>query len=294
MRTKEIETPEIANYIVSNTESLYLLLETEFFEDAWSDVCDIDFGTSKRWVWSDTFLDEHETDGPLLVELDSNSPLIPYYIDNWSIENSAVVIKTPYSMELLIQHLQSLILIMLPDSTQAKMRLQEPRKLAGILNSMQKDTDYIALMGPIQEIIWRENCGKQSRWLGALNEQTHEPKHTKDDMFWFQFQQEHMDIINTNEALYFIHQLAWKISEQFDIDIKDAIEKTHQYTKEARQSGFLQDSEMEHYVSLRFDFGDFNTDDTAKSLLVDQNYEPGGRLQQVRIHLENSSEGALS
>lgn len=293
MRTKEIETSDISDYIRRDAESLYLLLETEFFEDAWSDVCDIDFGTVKRWLWSDTFLDQHETDGPLLVEVNNNSALISHYIEHWSTENSAIVIKTPYSMELLIQHLQSLILIMLPDGTHAKMRLQEPRKLAGILNSLQKDTDYESLMGPIKEIIWCENCGKQTRWLGAMNDKMQEPKHTKEDMFWFQFQQEYIDKINTNEALYFIHQLASKVSEKFDIDMKEAIDKTHEYTKEARQSGFLQDNEMEHYVNLRMDFGDFRNNETAKSLLIDKNYEPGGRLQKVRIHLENSSEGAL-
>lgn len=155
----------------------YLLLETKTFEE-WlarqpdvperhviiDFVRNVDYATSLRWVWRDTDYDEHYANGPVLVQYQSNSPLTKLFVDPWAATGGAVCLASPRPIDEVVAQLREILFVSMPNGNKARFRLQETTALASVLRALEAHRAS-ALLGPIQELIWRENFGPEyQRW----------------------------------------------------------------------------------------------------------------------------------
>ena len=274
------------------TDQLFLFLDSDYFEDSTAEVKAVEPHINIELLWNNSPLwDEYKYDGPIIVQLNEGSNLIAHFIEHWAKENCGIIIQSSYKLEEVFNHLQSLTFTAEPDDTLTRLRLYEPRKLRGIMNAMQEDEQLESFMGPIETFIWQENCGKESTWLTSKNPKPHPAKHDISDEHWFAFSKAQNDIIAQNEVRYFFRNLAWQLSEDFELEIDEAQKQSETLTREARTMGFLENDDMESYVRLRMQYGDFVNNQTVKKHLNDTDYEPGGRLTKIEVFLKNTLGG---
>lgn len=271
------------------TDQLFLFLDSDYFEDSISEVKAVEPHINIELLWDNNPLwDEYKYDGPIIVQLNENSNLIAHFIEHWAKENRGVIIQSSYKAEDIFNHLQSLTFTAEPDDTLTRLRLYEPRKLRGIMDAMQENEPLESLMGPIEKFIWQENCGEESTWLTTKNPKPHPAKHDISDEHWFAFSKPQNDIIAQNEVRYFFRNLAWQLSEDFELEINDAQKQSETLTREARTMGFMRNDDMESYVRLRMQYGDFRNKQTVKKHLHNANDNPGGRLTKIKVFLEQT------
>lgn len=272
-----------------NSEQLFLFLDSDYFEDSVDEVKSVESYVNIELLWDNNPLwDEYKYDGPILVQLNEGSIQIPHFIEHWAKENRGIIIQSSYKVEDVFNHLQSLTFTAEPDNTLTRLRLYEPRKLRGIVDAMQEDNDLENLMGPIEKFIWQENCGKESTWLTTKNPKPHPTKHDISDEHWFSFSKPQNDIIAQNEVRYFFRNLAWQLSEDFELEIDEAQKQSETLTREARTMGFMENNDMEKYVRLRMQYGDFRNNQSVQEHLKNTDYRPGGRLTKIEVFLKST------
>ncbi len=264
----------------------YLLLETDLINKPYDKVSAIDFFTTKEWLWNNTFLEQHQEDGPLLVNMEEDSALIPHYLSTWAIKNAAIMLFSPFELDTVMAHLQSIILIMMPDGNQARLRLHEPRKLAGILGALDSETQS-SLMGPIEHIIWLENCGQDQSWYQADNKMPHLPVNT--GLRWFCFNETQIQSFNRFEESWFIRNLAWKIAEQHNLEINTAQTETEALCKQALKDGFRAEQDITDYCHLQIQHSDKLNTGHCSILLKEQSIPPHARLVRVQRLLRKTA-----
>lgn len=280
---------EALTKLPENSENLFLFLDSDYFEDSVDEVKAVEFYVNIELLWDNNPLwDEYKYEGPILVQLNEGSIHIPNFIENWAKENRGIIIQSSYKPEDVFNHLQSLSFTAEPDNTLTRLRLYEPRKLRGLMDAMQEDHDLENIMGPIEAFIWQENCGEESTWLSTQNPKPRPAQHDISDEHWFAFSQPQNDIIAQNEVRYFFRNLAWQLSEDFDLDIDEAQKQSEALTREARTMGFLEHNDMESYVRLRMQYGDFRNNPSVQNDLNNTDYEPGGRITKIKVYLKNT------
>lgn len=161
-----------------DTERLhrYLLLESEALEDylrilpdapdrpsACDSVKQLDYCVFARWVWSGTEYERHETRGPLLVQYGLDSPLPEVFRDEWAAHDAGLLLTSEAPMDEVLDHLRRILFIQLPDGIRARFRIQEPLALTSVLQALSPERAAV-LLGPLQEIVWRENTGPTYQW----------------------------------------------------------------------------------------------------------------------------------
>lgn len=272
-----------------NSSQLFLFLDSDYFENSVDEVKAIESQVTIALLWEDSPLwDEYKYDGPIIVQLNEDSQLITYFIENWAEENAGIILQSSEKLEDVFKHLQSLIFTAEPDDTLTRLRLYEPRKLRGLVDAMQEDEQLESFMGSIEKFIWQENCGEESTWLTTENPKPHPAKHDISDEHWFAFSKQQNDIIAQNEVRYFFRSLAWQLSDDFELEIEDAQKQSEKLTREARTMGFMENDDMEGYVRLRMQYGDFRSNQTVKEHLNNTEYKPGGRLTKIKVFLEQT------
>ncbi len=285
----EVYSDEAVEKLAKNTDQLFLFLDSDYFEDSIAEVKAVEPYVNIELLWDNNPLwDEHKYDGPILVQLNEGSKHIAHFVDNWATENRGIIIQSSYKVEDVFNHLQSLTFTAEPDNTLTRLRLYEPRKLRGTVDAMQEDKDLESLMGPIETFIWQENCGEESTWLTSKNPKPQPATHTLKDEHWFAFSKPQNDIIAQNEVRYFFRSLAWQLSKDFELDIDDAQKQSETLTREARTMGFMEYNDMESYVRLRMQYGDFRNNQTVQEHLNNTEYQSGGRLTKIKVFLEQT------
>ncbi len=214
MKHKHFEEVQgLANELLDSQLNHYLLLDSlalsdYLFEPAEADsdtlpptpdireaISKIDPFTSMEWVWEDTLLDDQEEYGPILVSFDNDSPLIEYFDKNWSSENLGILFTSKEKPEPCLLHLQSLIMVTLPSGSQSRFSLQLPLNLTNILFALDLERSEL-LLGPIQQIIWKDKRSEKGYWLYRKN---HHPNMIeRNEMPWFEFSHAEMEVINQN------------------------------------------------------------------------------------------------
>ena len=277
------------NKLSENSDQLFLFLDSDYFENSVDEVKAIEISVTIALLWENSPLwDEYKYDGPIIVQLNEGSQLITHFIENWAEENTGIILQSSEKLEEVFEHLQSLIFTAEPDDTLTRLRLYEPRKLRGIVEAMQEDNDLENLMGPIEKFIWQENCGQESTWLTTKNPKPQSAQHDISDEHWFAFSKKQNDIIAQNEVRYFFRNLAWQLSEDFDLKIDEAQKQSETLTREARTMGFMENDDMETYVRLRMQYGDFRSNKSVQEQLNNTNHRPGGRLTKIKVFLEKT------
>ncbi len=169
--------------------------------------------TSTSLVWEHTFLEKHARVGPLLVELEHDSPLIEHYTENWAPAHLGLLLTSPMSKRDLLVHFRSLVVVNLPDGNQARLRFQDPKKVTAAFAALT-ETRCSSLMGPLKQVVWREDIGKDHRWLLAENHQPLAPVHQESR--WFQFCKKEMEIINQFNQHHLVNNLVKEIISIID------------------------------------------------------------------------------
>ena len=277
-------------------KKLFLFLEADYFENAQEEVEEMDINANTKLLWENSQLwHEHRANGPLIVETSNSSPIFKKFIEKWSEENRGVVITTEHTLQELTQHLQSLIFVTEPNNTLTRLRLYEPRKLRGVLDSMQEPNDLSELMGCIEEFIWQENCGLDEAWLSTKNPNPHAPRHNIHDENWFRFTQEQNEIIDEHEEHYFCKKISYKLKSSFKILVtqKEAYIQISKLNQEAKEQRFLKEDDKEEYIRLRLMFGDFRLDDEVVKIVNDKYSEMGGKLMKIKNYF-NLKKGAVN
>ena len=158
------------------SDAIYLLLESEALEDylrtlpdapdqlsAHDHVKKIDYCTFARWVWSDTDYEAYESRGPLLVQCEVGSPLVGVFQEEWAAHDAGLMIRSAAGMNEVLAHLRRILFVQLAGDGPARFRLQEPLALASVLQALAPHR-AAALLGPLHEVVWRENTGPTYQW----------------------------------------------------------------------------------------------------------------------------------
>ena len=129
----------------------------------------IDWRINSEWLFQDTGWEENFLkDGPLLVSLRKDSPLIEHYIKHWAQHRIGIFIQSDADINEMQQHLTSILVINGVGGGEVYFRLQEPRALDGILKSLNKYRQA-ELFGPIQHLIWCKDIGPDHKWMSHEN-----------------------------------------------------------------------------------------------------------------------------
>ncbi|MGW9064379.1 DUF4123 domain-containing protein [Achromobacter animicus] len=163
----ELNPPSLATFLLLETEILdeWLMRQPDSPERTTiSDfVRKVDYATSLRWVWSDTEYDSHHTNGPILVQYQSDSRLLEHFMDPWASTGGAVFLASSRPIDEVVAQLRAVLFVLMPNGNKARFRLQETTALASVLRALEPYR-AAALLGPIQELIWRENLGPEHQW----------------------------------------------------------------------------------------------------------------------------------
>ena len=154
----------------------YLLLESGLFDEwlleqpeAQEDhtlshaVRDLDYTGMQRWVWRGTEYEDHDTRGPLLVQYQPGSALENAFVDVWPATSGAVHLTSTEPMETVLAHLRAILFVYMPNGNKARFRFQETAALGSVLQALTPQR-AATLLGPVQQLLWRENLGPEYQW----------------------------------------------------------------------------------------------------------------------------------
>ncbi len=268
-----------------NTENQYYLLLENDHIDLYKMIKSIDFYTHVRFLWENTFLDEHKEESPFLIQFDKNSLLIEAFIKIWTKENLGILIESSFSPKQLQQHLQSILLVRLPDGTQARFNLHEPRKLAGVLNALETEERYQSLLRPIKTLYWQENCGTRSTWYQAKQANSQAPIYTHNDMRWFMFNKEEIKQMDEHELSYLSCELISELELNDDFMKKlygeDIKEYVNRGIKNAHRLQLYKEENIKHYLLLCATHPHRASNQEFINIIVDTKSDEDFRLSQL-------------
>jgi len=138
-------------------------------EDATYWIEKIDWRISTEWLYEDTGWEKYFLkEGPLLVNLRKDSPLIEYYIKHWTQHRIGIFIQSDADIDEMQQHLTSILVMNNETGGDVYFRLQESRQLDAVLKSLNKYRQA-ELLGSIQHLIWCKDIGIDHQWMHIEN-----------------------------------------------------------------------------------------------------------------------------
>ena len=313
MSLSELDKIEIQNESLSSSLTKFLLLDTEIIEDddypapdnnadslpVARDIVeimrDIDLNTTRDWLWQDTYLNEHYERGPILVEIEPDSALIPYFWDKIYTLNAGVLITSTFTREQVLEHLKSILTVRLPSNSEAQLKLQYPLKHVGVFSALN-DLRLSSLLGPIKNIYWTENCGPKSRYYKITNPAEHAPKNKAPN--WFQWSDKEIELINAYDLQYFKQSISNTIEIYIEAGEYNGLPLDHLHSVETNelleiidkgiQTGNnlkIEDKAcLQEYIKLNILNPYFFKQDSTKALMHDTNvnqFERMSRLQEL-------------
>lgn len=232
MKLEEIKAEDLEKHVVSLDEG-YALFEAEILQDNDYDlkaeslenelpealsaselIDEVDSYTIDTKIWEDTPFEDFKNIGPILSQFHSGSKLIEKYLSHWGDWHAGVFIDA-ISEESLVRHLRSLLLVNLGTEGEVHYRLQETRKLAGVLESMDSKERISELLGPIKSIAWQKICGADKSYFIVENPNPHE---TNQEMGWFNFSQAEEQKINAASAAWYKRSIVSTVQDKIEKD----------------------------------------------------------------------------
>ena len=232
MKLKEITAEELEQHVASLKDG-YALFEAEILQDndydlkaksldnelpealSASEIIDeVDPHTNDTQVWEDTPFEDFKNIGPHLSNFHTGSKLIEKYLSLWGDWHAGVFIDA-ISEDSLITHLRSLLLVNLGTEGEVHYRLQETRRLASILESMDSEERISELLGPIKTLAWQQNCGADKSYYIIENSTPHE---TNQEMGWFNFSQTEEQKINAASSTWYKRSIISTVQAKIEKD----------------------------------------------------------------------------
>lgn len=152
----------LANLLTEETKFM-LLLDGALDRDLEKRLNGIDPFTHRRWLYEGTEYESGKTEGPLLVQCTEGSALADAFTKEFVSEHLGLLLLSDQPVEKVVAHLRALRHATLPNGRTVRFRLQEPRKLRGIVDGMPEDA-HTYLLGPLESILWCEWHGDKGDW----------------------------------------------------------------------------------------------------------------------------------
>lgn len=278
--------------VQSSSLTTYLLLESEVLEE-WlmqqpdapeqPSIADfvrtVDYATSRHWVWSETEYDQYRSDGPLLVQYHPGSDLPALFLDQWAAIGGAVFMASARPIDDVLAQLREVLFVLMPNGNKARWRLQETAALASILGTLEPHR-AAALLGPVQELIWRENFGPVHQWWRYQH--AHGPLPVQGG---FQFSHGEMTAIDTGLGEHHLRKNI-ALTQQAPHSFYDSARRqTLIWLDQLKRWGFEEiqhlDSALEAFRHPAYS----KRADVVITLLQDPSLTPGARATQALNHL---------
>lgn len=274
------------------SRSTYLLLESEIL-DEWllaqpntpeehtiaDTVRSLDFTSTQRWVWRETEYHDYDTRGPMLVQYGPGSTLASTFVDVWSPAGGAVLLVTPEPIETVLAHLREILFVHMPDGKKARFRLQETVALASVLRALAPHRAG-TLLGPVQELLWRENLGPDHQWW-----RYHQSAGAYQLQGGFQFSDPEMAAIDAGLADHLLRKQT-ALTQRAPHSFRDsARQQTRIWLEQLYQWGFQEPHHLETAMEV-FRHPAYRAHAHAVvALLGDANLTPGARATRALNHL---------
>lgn len=188
----------------------------------------IDPYTFHSRIWEDTLFDEFQHNGPILSYFSEPTPLAEHYLNEWGHWHAGVFIET-LNEAALVRHLQSLLLVKLGSEGEVHYRLQEPRKLSGVLNAFDNEQRISELLGPIKAITWQQNCGADTNYYQVSNLTPHE---TQQQIGWFTFSHDEQKKIDDWDNQWYKRSIVSTLEKEIEQNPKHTQHLANYSTKE--------------------------------------------------------------
>lgn len=122
--------------------------------------------TTRRFIWEKTKFDDRKERGPVLVQFDSNSPLVEEFIEKWSRLGLGALILSTSPIDELQQHFSQFIEVGRESGGPVKLNLECPSKLSCVFNAISENklTDCL---GAVDKMFWSEVVESKQKWFFA-------------------------------------------------------------------------------------------------------------------------------
>jgi len=279
----------------------FLLLETECLEDMLRGLPDapdqpsaiqaisaIAPCLSMRWQWEDTDYHAHRTAGPLLIEVPKGSPLIQAYLDEWSTHDVGLWLRSSASLDHVHAHLRSLTWVELPGELRSRFRLQETSAALSVLRALTPERAGM-LLGPIKQVLWRENAGPAFRWWRFENDSPSSARSGTTP--WFTFTASEMSSISLGMSEYMLHWQTALTMEQKGADHEGARARVRGWLNDAHALGYSRQEDVAALMDMFRHPAYPAQQQHLMQILAQTRLTPSARLRQGMDMLESVEEG---
>ncbi|WP_223671353.1 DUF4123 domain-containing protein [Kangiella shandongensis] len=255
-----------------------------------------------HWLWEDTDWNEHYRQGPCLVEIEPESALVDFFAETLAVEGFGVLLQTANSTNELIEHLRSLLRVRVQGKGLVYFKINNPRTLASYVDTLAEEK-LAQLLGPISNVIWRQNVGAKHQWMNYKNSHRYEPE--QKNMGWFIWSAEEIQQIDRDELLLFRKSLLndalhYREIGYFERQPTMALQKLsekalteviYQLLAEAEEYQVLDKKLKKRWVELFLYYKNYVERPAYKMILQDTQLHPNRRIKNVNYLLKQELKG---
>ena len=277
------QPPEIIN---AEGKAHFLLLDGGLNLNLLDDVMNLHFPVNRRWALENTAFHDEKENGILIQEMDDESIFLNQYIEQWSTEHLGIIIETSSPIDMLQQHLSTTISADTDDSKDLFFRWHEPRKLAGLLNTLNNE-QLTKLLGPINKIYWCEFAHDEAHWykfdkLNKVLSFTNGQLHLSKD------QTEQMD---EYDLYYYARTLSRELIAEGkrpeSIDEEDFARAVLKNIKKAFAINITHSDDINHYIRIQLEHSNTIAEHKEiRAMFTDETLPTWQRLENIQQELE--------
>lgn len=183
--------------------SRYLLLDGAQIENLPVRLYSLDDNPVVEWLYHTTPYQVVFDVGPTLVVLRANSGLEQAFMDHWQ-HNAGLVIESDAPMQLLAEHLRSLIHVRVTGDASMLFRYYDPRIMRHWLPA-QSSAEKDHLMGPISRVRLPPREGQEEQWI--VREHDRQNAQPYAERPWLSLDEQQLQQLNQGKLEMFDRQL---------------------------------------------------------------------------------------
>lgn len=287
----QIDEADIDAFIMQKEshERYHLLIDASLFENLIADICNVNAFCTKRWLWEGTLLDEHKASGPLLVRFDTcDDPLLDFFISGKDVSDRAIFFISGSSLEEIMEHLRNRLFAFLPDGSKAMIRIFDPRKLSGVINSLSLDKlEY--LFRPLGKLLWREHCFDITRNLVLHIVDTND----KSILSELSINEKELESIDKHSIKRFIQTMARMLVAKHSVEEEKAEEIAIRYSRKAYSYNIDTEKDIEEYISISIENHDLMNSPMMDSILS-QDETSRKKIILMKNYIDYCEDGELA
>ena len=264
----------------------FLLLDGGMNLNLMDDVMNLHFPVGRRWVLEDTAFNDEKESGTLLQEMDDDGIFLDKFNQEWSSQHLGIILETRGTIEDLQQHLKNTISVDTKDSKDLFFRWHEPRKLAGLLNTLNNE-QLSSLLGPISKIYWCEYAFDEAHWYEFENlSEGHNPLQGK-----IVITKDQLSQLNEYDLYYYSRTLSRELINEDKRP--ESISEEHfaravlKNIKDALALNITHSDDINHYIRIQLEHSNTIAEHKEiRAMFTDETVPPWQRLDNIQQELE--------